>query len=532
MGNRGVELSWSWPLVSYEWLPEILGSLDKLLETSWVGLEREMTSQVPSPERGRHFFRQLKQLLEETGLIKNQGRFIKSSVKPQRSSIVEYLQKLFHDSHQEWATYFRHLSEQKTELHYDHIEYHSPGSWPAISKYAVFKQWSEFFQFLGYGFRISSDHFIPDSAISVEMCQDPRFIEKCLKARCDPRFLTGKNSLHTEADFLSWTKGEDNLVISNDPKLTPRIPQEIVLIEFEKTEASNRMMQALTSTVKEWENQIHYCLKQYPFQDLEKFILTSKTLLDLFIFGRANIEQEKISKEEILNLQKFWKSVPYFKISGQAWQSLPGIYRDMTRLFWGVQFFRNSLKRVDDFKEEYHEETFLIKDLEKIQKLSIRCHKSKRTLYNLVKTIYLIHTSLNRILTAKGVAYFKNEVIKMYSKIDGYLPTDKFELSELINEVDTIINFDEEDRVLLINFNIENLNHPDYSIQILQLCWWVHRFAEYKNNPSIRAINKLQQKVEKFGNRLSQDIQLLNKNDQWEKVYSDFRLQIKSMRNY
>ena len=44
MGNRKNNLSWEWPLISLEWIPEILSSIDSLIESSWIGLQREMTT--------------------------------------------------------------------------------------------------------------------------------------------------------------------------------------------------------------------------------------------------------------------------------------------------------------------------------------------------------------------------------------------------------------------------------------------------------------------------------------------------------
>ncbi len=39
MGKNNI-LTWSWPLISLEWIPEILASFDNLIEPSWAGLQR------------------------------------------------------------------------------------------------------------------------------------------------------------------------------------------------------------------------------------------------------------------------------------------------------------------------------------------------------------------------------------------------------------------------------------------------------------------------------------------------------------
>ena len=76
-------------------------------------------------------------------------------------------------------------------------------------KFSIFKQWAQFFQYIGLGFLVANDHFIPESAIKSERYLNIKFAERCLKAIEDPRYLTGTFSLHTEADFLAWTMGED-----------------------------------------------------------------------------------------------------------------------------------------------------------------------------------------------------------------------------------------------------------------------------------------------------------------------------------
>ena len=78
MGNRKNKLSWSWSLISLEWIPEILASFDNLIESSWVGLQRQMTVHAVNQSFSNMLFNQLKSVLCETGLVIEDGKYRKS----------------------------------------------------------------------------------------------------------------------------------------------------------------------------------------------------------------------------------------------------------------------------------------------------------------------------------------------------------------------------------------------------------------------------------------------------------------------
>ena len=71
MGSREKNLTWSWSLISVEWIPDILSSLGTLIEPSWIGLRRAMTAKTVNRSFANHIFSQLKTFLNETELVQD-----------------------------------------------------------------------------------------------------------------------------------------------------------------------------------------------------------------------------------------------------------------------------------------------------------------------------------------------------------------------------------------------------------------------------------------------------------------------------
>lgn len=527
MGNRINTLSWSWPLISYEWLPEILKSLENLLEPSWIGLEREMTREVPNPKTGRHAFRQLRKLLEEMSLIREAGRFIETAVEPDRICVVNHFRGRYQDSSAGWANYFRQIDESKEKIHFGDFDSNKPKSWEQIAKYSVFKQWTGYFQFIGYGFRISNDLFIPDSAITEEMCHDQKFIEQCIKASWDLRLLTGKYSLNTEADYLAWTKGEESLSISKDPNLSPRIAHDKIIKECRL----NGLNHALKQVLPNWHGTIYSILEQHSFPDLHKTILTCKQLLDYFIFGQLNLTQDNLTKENINNIKNIWKSVPHFKIKGTVWNSLPSLYKSVTRLSLGCLYFRNSLRKLIKLESNFDESILYNLKLENIRNQPVRCFRLSKTLYSILEPIIDIGITLSRLSKARVHDKLEEQIVSLYETSSNFLPTCKIDLSETLRELEKLVEIDDSTKVFL-NKYIPTSNPINYAPtnELLRTCYWVHLLNQYNYDQIIISIKSLQSKLDAKKNLLLREIKDLESAPVlWENAYSDFKKKLKEI---
>ena len=141
MGNRKNNLSWTWPLISLEWVPDILASIDDaLIKPSWIGLHRAMTIQIANRSFANQIFSQLQTLLKETELVQEIGRHISTSVKPDSNNVKCHLFKYFNESLQPWAKFFRIVSKGKFELDFNQIVKDPLEQWPEIAKFPIFKQ--------------------------------------------------------------------------------------------------------------------------------------------------------------------------------------------------------------------------------------------------------------------------------------------------------------------------------------------------------------------------------------------------------
>ena len=312
MGTRKNNLTWSWPLISLEWVPEILSSFGSLIEPTWAGLRRQMTANAQNRAFANGIFSQLQKCLLETSLVIEKGRFIRSAGSRSSNSTKKHLAELFEESDSAWADFFRTIHKKKIELRFDRIDQEIAALWPDISNYSVFKQWSEYFQYLGFGTLLRHDRFFPDSAITYEMASDPIFVERCLKANGDPRHLTGVLSLHAEADFLAWTIGEEHLPISEDPNLFPRIPLDAIKGEWAQNTHEDSWRTALSVGRDKWAKSIRDTLSAYPFSNLPSWVYTCKYLLDYFLFGRPSYNTDFLDQDGLLLARKKWNSVKAF----------------------------------------------------------------------------------------------------------------------------------------------------------------------------------------------------------------------------
>ena len=137
-----------------------------------------------------------------------------------------------------------------------------------------------------------------------------------------------------------------HLPVSEDPNLFPRIPYDQILKEWETNKNETGAWHAAIINANDiWKQSIKALLSEYPFSNLDKLIYTCKHLLDFFLFGQSKYDTDFIDKESIFTIRKRWKIVKHFMMSEQIWRNLSNLYRDITRLYWGLSYYRNSLRK-------------------------------------------------------------------------------------------------------------------------------------------------------------------------------------------
>lgn len=529
MGNEKIQLSWAWPLISYRWIPEILASINHAIEPSWSGLHREMTNYVVNTGIGNKIFLQLKTLLLESQLIQEQGKYILPTVQPTEKHVREYLSSFLSLSTPPWVLFYRRIMEEGiSTLSFEELVQNPPRLWPEIARYPVFKQWTEFLQYLELGFLVDSKQFIPVGAVSSNMIQDTQFIDKCCKCLGDPRHLTGRDSLHTQADFLSWTSGESTLTVSADTELAPRIPVEHIAHVFESTPPTQRCHHSIKKGIAIWDKWITNHMKDYPFANLTTLIITVKTVLDFFLFGEEQFEPTDDIKKVVFNAKNKWESIPNFQISGNVWQVLPKLYQDIVRLTYGVKYYRNSLKKIDRPQDciEIHFLTITKQELEKIKKIPIRCFRSKRSLHSILQTTSMIHTTLSRIEQKNSYTFLEDYIQNKFESVRFFLPSDPIDRQELMNDVDEIVELTDGDIRDIISIDYPVL-FCKYQVPIIRLSYWAHLYYDIHNDHKLATIDNLQKKLTRIRNVKIKEIQHYKSNiDIWDKSFCAFQKQI------
>ncbi|MFX0195358.1 MAG: hypothetical protein ACFFCW_04475 [Candidatus Hodarchaeota archaeon] len=465
-------------------------------------------------------------------MVQEQGRYISPSVNPTYTSTRNHLFKCFQESSHPWATFFRTVYDRETELRFDQIKADPPKQWPDIAKFSIFKQWAQFFQYIGLGFLISNDHFVPESVITNNMYGDHKFVEKCLKAIWDPRRLSGSFCLHTGADFFAWTKGEDILPISDDPDLVPRIPYDVMIHTYEINKNDRGAWRtALRKGVDEWCSSIHTQLSKYPFSNLYELINNCKLLIDYFLFGRPCYTNDYLDREDLQETKKMWLSVKQFKIAEGIWNILPNLFRDVTRLYWGISYYRESLRKPTFATQLVNEKIFDFKEVHGVRKIPIRCYRSKRTLYAVLRNLSFIHRALSRMTPSKTLEYYQMQAKKLYLDVTMYLPSDPLELVELLEDVEDLVGLLQEEKQDLLNVPKIDISSNYLNSPILQMCFWIHRYHEYMGNASILALTGIKKRLEGLQERLTKEIRHFDiKNNNWDNAHYRLKEKLRTLR--
>jgi hypothetical protein len=335
------------------------------------------------------------------------------------------------------------------------------------------------------------------------MYTDLRFLESCIKATGDLRLLTGKSSLHTEADFLAWTKGEDRLPITDDINLTPRIPYELILEHSEAfRRGHNGMKLGLLRAQEQWTYSIQASVSACSIPDLEILIYTCKILLDYFLFGKPVCSTDHVNMDRLNLVKKRWESVKHFQISERIWKLLPNLNRDITRLYWGVSYHRNSLRKAQNNIHHYDETVFGVQDMNRIKTLPIRCFRSGRSLHAIISTLQLFHKSVTRTIQGGATESYRRKTIEAESSCSGYVGSDKLEISEQIEAIQDLIYLHPEEKKDLQEIGVLDTRHWYPEHETLQLCFWVHKYFDLEEDRSVRTVKKIRERFDALQERL------------------------------
>lgn len=164
---------------------------------------------------------------------------------------------------------------------------------------------------------------------------------RMLSGSCDLRQLTGRASKHSDADYLMLYRSADTAPITDDADVVPRIPRSMLPA---LPASSSEFLCGIRHVRQAWNAQLATFLAGTSPEDFSSFIVYAKDLLDLFFWGQRLPLRSTVAPE---NLPKLSERVQRYGLRAEdfsvAWRSLPGIYRIISRLSWGVRFLSNYL---------------------------------------------------------------------------------------------------------------------------------------------------------------------------------------------
>jgi hypothetical protein len=513
MGNRKYTLTWQWPLICLEWIPEVLASYDSIIEPSWAGLQRVMTAHVANQSFGIRIFSQLKCFLTDTRLVEQYGTHIRFTIDPKREYVKLHLKMIFDESHDEWADYFRDVYEHRRVITYEDIKSEIP-AWSDVTSYPVFKQWSQYFQFIDLGLLLPDNLFLPISALSNYEYRDYRFIERCLKAVSgDPRHLTGRFSFHSESDSLSWTKGESHIPLSYDSNIDPRFPYELIVTECEDDEAiSSDWILRVRSAQEYWDAAITKKLNDVGITDLDELIIHWKYLLDYFLFGNFHFNGDNLDRNTLDSVKRLWQSVRSFRMVDGHWSILPNLFRDITRLYWGVSFFRNSLTRPLPIISDLNTQIFHL-DAKLLKSIPIKCHKSRRSLYAIQSAIMFIYKALSPLIDNDVGKSYEDGAKATYDEVMSYIiNSDSLDRRELVEELESLVSLQPE-KIYSLSY-ISQIDFPSFRANnsVMKLCYWVHRHRQVVENTHVKNVVEVRTRLNIMEDQLRKELNVLDKN--------------------
>lgn len=208
---------------------------------------------------------------------------------------------------------------------------------------------------------------------------------------CDIRQLTGKESKHVKADFLVIYRNEYAPPISDDPNLIPRIESRLLP---DLPTSPFLFLKGIHRLRRSWQLQIRSILGGIALEDFSAFITYAKDMLDLLFWGRCVPLRSTISVEDLSRVSdRFQRYALRSKELTAVWRSLPGIYRTVSRLSWGIRYLSNNLAHPKPPKPEL--EAFLrICNMPKKIQSSISSERAGQRLLTIARSLRIIQRAL------------------------------------------------------------------------------------------------------------------------------------------
>ena len=317
--------------------------------------------------------------------------------------------------------------------------------------------------------------------------------------------------------------------ISKDTRLKHRIPHEIITDGSSTTSPIEKMNYG----VLYWKRQIHETISETITIELAQLIITYKIFIDYFLFGRRRYTVDYLSKNKTDSIREQWSEIPNFRISDNVWKSLPKLFNNITRLSFGILYYRNSLQRIIKPWDYYNEKFLEIENSDRIKNLPIRSLRTKRTISNFIENISAINCAISRIISSNSIKKIKSNCIKLYQDSANFLPKDSIDLKSVLSDASKLIVIDKNE--------ISNFNHdvpinlisdcPEYDK--ISSCYWVHRSKDILSNPKAIAIQSLKRKLEKLEKQLILDISYFEGGlKDWEEACSKLKFILKKFEAY
>ena len=248
------------------------------------------------------------------------------------------------------------------------------------------------------------------------------------------------------------------------------------------------------------------------------------------MFGKTNHASDFVDKETLNIVKKKWESVKKFSLPNQIWKLLPNLYKDITRLFWGIQYFRNSLRKPLDLNNLYDESLFTFEVMNSIKTLPIKCFRSRRNLYAILKHLISIHNSLSRLIDSNILLEYQTRVPKIMTNLTEYFPTSPILRAELLDELEKYIVIHRQDKqTILGGFNFEYSRINNNSL-ILHLCYWEQINHNIKNNSYNIAVNKIIKRLDVIEEQLIMELgSFKSGNAKWAEACNNLKEKVLSI---
>lgn len=496
-------ISWNWPLIEINWIPEILIYIDKVPYHSWNIIERDLSLLSPNKKFSKYLFIQVKSFLMDFNLICERNDEISLQVLADKNSIKSHLLNIYRNSDEQWAIFFKTLYENKISFEFRKDNAHLHMGSIFISSPAIFRQWALFFEFIDQAFLIDYKLLIPMSSITPKMVEDVIFLDRMVKRRGDPRLILPLKSKQQKADSLLFTKGETRVSITDDSNISPRIGPK-VFCKINASENSELFLQMLDKSIAEYNKEIHTLYEGHITKDVETYIYSSKMLFDYFTYGKENLRCDYIEPDTIKRLKNIWEQSLKVKIPLTFWNEFPKIYTTITHLCWGIVYLCNYLNRpinLIDFDEEIISHAYVN------TKLSIRCKRSRISLTKIMQTVSLIYKKTSLPETTTKVWQIKNAIIDLSALESYYLPADPIDRKIVLDQISEHVFLPDSDKTELIKGNEKTLSFS--KSPILDTLASIIDFHNMKETKYFSALLRLKERVDKFEIQLNNEINRL-----------------------